>query len=202
MIRRSLTRKWLLRAVAACACLAAAPAAAAAGGGAAYSPAAPAPAPTPTVPAVTTPATPTPKAQVLPDGTAVPPAGAPARVQRVILAGNKLIGKPYRYGGGHRAFTSQLDSGYDCSGTVSFALAGGAFLKSPLPSGPLMRWGVSGPGRWLTVYAHGGHAFLVVAGLRLDTGYRDKTAPTRSGPAWSKRMRPSTGFTPRHPGNF
>ena len=139
------------------------------------------------------------KAQIV-DGKAIAPANAPARIKRVIEAGNRIIGKPYRYGGGHRAFSSRLDRGYDCSGTVSFALYGGRFLRSPLPSGALMDWARSGPGDWLTVYAHSGHAYLVVAGLRLDTSMRDD--PSRTGPGWSKRLRKSAAFTARHPRGY
>ena len=145
---------------------------------------------------------PPPKKAKIVNGRAIAPRGAPKRVKRVIKAGNRLIGKPYRYGGGHRAFSSRLDSGYDCSGTVSYALYGGRFIRSPLPSGPLMRWGRKGTGRWITVYAHGGHAYLVVAGLRLDTGMRDPDAPTTTGPAWSKKLRRSSAFTARHPRKY
>jgi hypothetical protein len=145
---------------------------------------------------------PPPKRAIVVNGKAIAPLSAPRRIKRVIAAGNRLIGKPYRYGGGHRSFSSRLDSGYDCSGTVSYALHGGRFLRSPLPSGSLMTWGRSGPGRWITVYAHGGHAYLVVAGLRLDTGYRDTDAPTRTGPAWSKRLRRSDAFVARHPRRY
>ena len=134
------------------------------------------------------------------DGRAVAPANAPARVKRVIAAGNKLIGRPYRYGGGHRPFGRGLDSGYDCSGTASYALFGGRFLRSPMPSGSFMRWGRSGPGRWITVYAHSGHMYIVVAGLRLDTGMRDD--PSTTGPGWSKRLRESAAFVARHPAGY
>ena len=143
---------------------------------------------------------PPPEQAMIVDGKAIAPASAPTRIKRVITAGNRLIGKPYRYGGGHRAFTRALDRGYDCSGTVSYALYGGRFLRSPLPSGALMSWGRDGPGTWLTVYAHGGHAYLVVAGLRLDTSLRDD--PSRTGPGWSKRLRKSAAFTARHPRGY
>jgi hypothetical protein len=134
------------------------------------------------------------------DGRAIAPANAPSRVRRVIAAGNRLIGKPYRYGGGHRPFGRGLDTGYDCSGTASYALFGGRFLRSPMPSGAFMRWGSSGPGRWITVYAHSGHMYIVVAGLRLDTGLRDD--PSTTGPGWSKRLRPSDAFVARHPRGY
>src|SRR5215210_7102015 len=132
------------------------------------------------------------------NGRLLAPASAPARIKRVIAAANQIVEKPYVYGGGHRPYRrGQLDRGYDCSGSVSHALHGGRFLRSPLPSGALMSWGRSGPGTWLTVYAHGGHAYLVVAGLRLDTSMRDD--PTRTGPGWSKRLRESAAFVARHP---
>jgi hypothetical protein len=143
---------------------------------------------------------PPPEEAMIVDGQAIAPASAPTRIRRVITAGNRLIGKPYRYGGGHRAFSRALDAGYDCSGSVSYALYGGRFLRSPLPSGVLMSWGRDGPGTWLTVYAHGSHAYLVVAGLRLDTSLRDD--PSRTGPAWSKRLRKSAAFTARHPRGY
>jgi hypothetical protein len=151
--------------------------------------------------AVFVPPPPPPQKAMIVNGKAVAPAGAPRRIKRVIAAGNRLIGKPYRYGGGHKPYVrGVLDSGYDCSGTVSFALYGGRFLKSPLPSGPMMSWARSGPGRWLTVYAHSSHAYMVVAGLRLDTSMRDD--PSRTGPGWSKKLRRSAEFTPRHPRGF
>ena len=110
----------------------------------------------------------------------IAPASAPLRVRRVIEAANRLVEKPYIYGGGHKPFSSRLDRGYDCSGSVSYALYGGRFLRSPLPSGALMNWGQDGPGQWITVYAHGGHAYVVVAGLRFDTSMRDRDAPGRA----------------------
>src|SRR5262245_21067110 len=119
-----------------------------------------------------TPPPPPPEEATIVNGVALAPASAPTRVKRVIAAANQLINKPYRYGGGHRPYTSRLDTGYDCSGSVSFALHGGNFLKSPLPSGMLMNWGRKGPGTWITVYAHGSHAYVVVAGLRFDTSMR------------------------------
>jgi hypothetical protein len=133
-------------------------------------------------------------------GRAVAPASAPPRVKAVIEAGNEIIGKPYRYGGGHKTFSARLDRGYDCSGSVSHALHGGAFLRTPLASGDLMSWGQDGPGQWITVYAHGGHAYLVVAGLRLDTSLRDD--PSRTGPQWSRKLRRSASYQPRHPRGF
>jgi hypothetical protein len=145
-------------------------------------------------------------AQLLPDGSAAAPADAPPQVQQAIWAANKLQDKPYKYGGGHAKIE---DTGYDCSGTVSYALIAAGLLKSPLPSGPFMRWGERGKGQWITVYAHGGHAYMVIAGLRLDTSsYASRTARrskkvARSaferGPRWRPTMRPSRGFRARHP---
>jgi hypothetical protein len=144
-----------------------------------------------------------PKKAVIVDGRAIAPTSAPTRVKRVIEAANRLVEKPYRYGGGHRPFGRRLDKGYDCSGSVIYALYGGRFLRSPLPSGALMNWGRSGPGRWITVYAHGGHAYVVVAGLRFDTSMRDPDAPgPATGPRWSRTLRRSSAFVARHPTGY
>jgi hypothetical protein len=143
---------------------------------------------------------PPPEEATLVDGRVIAPASAPRRVKRVIEAANRLVEKPYVYGGGHRPFSSLLDRGYDCSGAVSYALFGGRFLRSPLPSGALMSWGEEGPGEWITVYAHGGHTYIVVAGLRFDTSMRDPDAPgPSSGPRWSRTLRESDAFVARHP---
>jgi cell wall-associated NlpC family hydrolase len=142
------------------------------------------------------PATPAPTDKATLDpatGLATAPADAPAVVQQVIAAGNALIGKPYRYGGGHGKFE---DSAYDCSGSVSYALHGGDLLDTPEDSGELESFGEAGAGQWITTYANSGHAFMVVAGLRLDTGYNDSTS---SGPKWNTVMRPSSGYVVRHP---
>jgi hypothetical protein len=125
------------------------------------------------------------------NGVAYAPAGAPRAVVRAIKAGNKLQDKPYLYGGGHRTFK---DTAYDCSGAVSFALHGGGLLKAPLPSGALETWGVAGAGRWITVYANAGHAYMTVAGLRLDT-----SGTGGRGPRWQTVQRDPTGFVARHP---
>jgi hypothetical protein len=146
---------------------------------------------------------PPPEEATLVDGRVIPPVSAPRRVQRVIEAANRLVEKPYIYGGGHKPFSSVLDRGYDCSGAVSYALYGGRFLRSPLPSGDLMSWGEEGPGEWITVYAHGGHAYIVVAGLRFDTSMRDPDAPgPSSGPRWSRTLRESDAFVARHPAGY
>jgi hypothetical protein len=143
---------------------------------------------------------PPPEEATLVDGRVIAPASAPRKIKRVIEAANRLVEKPYIYGGGHKPFSSALDRGYDCSGAVSYALYGGRFLRSPLPSGDLMSWGEEGPGEWITVYAHGGHAYVVVAGLRFDTSMRDPDAPgPSSGPRWSRTLRESDAFVARHP---
>jgi hypothetical protein len=147
---------------------------------------------------------PPPAKATLVDGRLIAPASAPRRVKRVIAFANQIVEKPYVYGGGHKPFVrGVLDRGYDCSGAVSHALRGGRFLASPLPSGPMMRWGESGPGRWITVYAHSGHAYIVVAGFRFDTSMRDPDAPGPStGPRWSKTLRTSSAFVARHPAGY
>ena len=146
------------------------------------------------------------------NGQAIPPAGAPRRVKKAIAAANRIIRKPYVYGGGHSVYATRnamveaLDEGYDCSGTVSFALFGGRFLRSPLDSGSFMSWGLPGKGRWITVYTNPGHAYVVIAGLRLDTSLGDRSAPEErssgSGPRWRKYNRRPSGFTARHPKNY
>jgi hypothetical protein len=120
-------------------------------------------------------------------------------VRHVIVAANRLIRKRYRWGGGHRGFT-RLDRGYDCSGAVSYALYGGRLLFSPLDSTGLSRFGEPGPGSWITIYANRTHTYIVVAGLRFDTGGHDAfTTPTGTGPRWSAAMRSGRGFRVRHP---
>jgi hypothetical protein len=153
--------------------------------------------------AVFIPPPPPPEDARLVNGKVIAPRSAPARVKRVITAANRLVGKRYRYGGGHGAFSSRLDSGYDCSGAISYALYGGRFLRAPLDSTGFMSWARPGPGRWITVYAHGGHAYVVVAGLRFDTSMHDPDTPSPgTGPRWSRRLRESAAFVPRHPAGY
>jgi hypothetical protein len=130
-------------------------------------------------------------ATALDNGVALPPLEAPTEVLKIIEAGNSIARTPYKWGGGHGRF---LDSGYDCSGSVSFALAGAGLLDSPLTSGLLARWGSAGPGRWITIYANGGHVFMEVAGLRFDTG-----GIRGSGTRWQATGRSTAGFVARHP---
>ena len=108
----------------------------------------------------------------------------------MIKAANRIRNKPYEWGGGHGRWK---DNGYDCSGAVSYALHGGRMLKRPLASGGFESWGRRGKGKWITVYAHGGHVYAVIAGLRWDT-----SMTPGNGPGWSKKMRSRRGFTARH----
>jgi hypothetical protein len=140
------------------------------------------------------------KAVRLPDGRAAAPAQAPAEVQEAIWAANEIVGKPYSYGGGHnRTFK---DSGYDCSGTVSYALNGAGLLKTPLDSGSFMAWGKKRKGDWITVYANSGHAYAVIAGLRLDTSAAGERVSSGKGPRWRSNARRQAGFVARHPRGF
>ena len=124
-------------------------------------------------------------------GLAQAPAGAPAAVKQVIAAGNAISGLPYAYGGGHGSFRADA---YDCSGSVSYALAAAGLLSSPLDSTGFESWGAAGPGRWITVYANAGHAFMVVAGWRFDT-----SSLSQNSTRWTREMRSSAGFVARHP---
>jgi len=132
-----------------------------------------------------------PRARVLRDGSAVAPEDAPEPVQRIIQAGNAIAKFPYKWGGGHGAWR---DEGYDCSGSVSFALAGAGLMKSPLASGGFIGWGEEGPGKWVTIYTNPGHMYMVVAGLRFDTSGRG-----RAGTRWQEGTRGTGGYAVRHP---
>ena len=127
---------------------------------------------------------------------AAAPELAPLPVKRAIWAANELRTKPYRFGGGHHSFS---DNAYDCSGTVSYMLAGAGLIRAPMSSSDLRRFGESGRGRWITVYARNGHTFAVIAGLRLDTTPY-KTAHDTFAPRWQSTVRvPASGFEARHP---
>lgn len=128
-------------------------------------------------------------------GVAYAPASAPLAVKRAIWAANQLRSKPYRWGGGHATF---FDGGYDCSGTVSYALAGAGLIRIPMNSGELTHFGDSGQGKWITIYACNGHAFAVIAGLRLDTTAWNNRSD-REAPRWQVTDRPPRGFASRHP---
>jgi cell wall-associated NlpC family hydrolase len=117
--------------------------------------------------------------------------GVPRVVRRIIAAGNRIAHKPYKYGGGHGRWE---DDGYDCSGSVSYALHGAGLLSSSLTSGGFMSWGSRGPGRWVTIYASPGHVYMVVAGRRFDTTGRSET-----GTRWQPQQRSAAGYVVRHP---
>ena len=127
-------------------------------------------------------------------GKAIAPVDAPAAVKRAIQAANRIRTKPYVWGGGHRRW---WDRGYDCSGSVSFALRGAGLLTAPMVSGSLARWGEPGPGRWITIYANAGHVYAKIAGLRWDT-----SGTAGSGPRWHEDGRRSAGFVVRHPPGY
>jgi cell wall-associated NlpC family hydrolase len=132
---------------------------------------------------------------ILLTGIALAPPDAPEAVKRVINNANSIVGRPYVWGGGHASFYSY---GYDCSGSVSFALFGGGLIPRPLTSGELEGWGAPGPGKWITVYANAGHTFAEIAGLRWDT-----VGDARgTGPRWHLAPAPSAGFVVRHPPGY
>lgn len=132
------------------------------------------------------------KVEVGKDGQAKPPLGAPDAVRNVIAAGNQIANYPYIWGGGHGSFQA---SGYDCSGSVSYALKGANLVDQPMVSGAFENWGEPGPGKWITIYANAGHIFMVVGGVRFDTSFRDGPYGTR----WQTAKRPMSGFVVRHP---
>jgi hypothetical protein len=123
--------------------------------------------------------------------TALAPPSAPDSIKQMIVAANLIVGQPYRLGGGHGSWRSR---GYDCSGAVSYALAGAGLLQAPLTSGQFMSYGIPGPGRWLTIYANAGHVYAVIAGLRWDT-----VGDARgTGPRWHPLDAYPEGFEARH----
>jgi cell wall-associated NlpC family hydrolase len=130
------------------------------------------------------------RAEVTPQGQAAVPFDAPPVVATVVQAANEIAKTPYRWGGGHGAWR---DKGYDCSGSVSFALAAAGLLDGPLTSGGFLQYGSPGRGKWITLWTNQTHIFMEVAGIRYDTG------GLRSGTRWQPTMRPTSGFTPRHP---
>lgn len=180
-------------------------------GGAQYGQSSQATAPVPAVPGVTTggidpsqplpapaPGTPVPAprpgqvARIVAGGLAVAPAGAPVVVRQIVAAANRIALTRYVWGGGHARWE---DRGYDCSGSVSYALHGGGLLNTPLDSTGLARYGQRGKGSWISVYGNPSHAYMIVAGLRFDT------SNTRGdGPSWSRSLQSTSGsFTVRHP---
>jgi cell wall-associated NlpC family hydrolase len=162
------------------------------------------PAPAPTPPASTggaaygvvfQPTVPGVVAQIV-NGIAYAPDQAPDPVKQAIWAANTIVGMPYRLGGGHKL--GFIDHAYDCSGTVSFAMHGAGLLAKPRDSSSFLRYGVRGPGQWITVYTNPGHAFAVIAGLRLDTSAAGDPAGG-SGPRWRPNLRSTRGYRARHP---
>jgi cell wall-associated NlpC family hydrolase len=127
-------------------------------------------------------------------GVALAPSDAPQAVKAAIAAANHIRHKPYVWGGGHGSWQAR---GYDCSGAVSYVLHAAGLLDSPRVSGDLESWGSKGEGRWITVYANGGHAYMVIAGLRFDT-----SGEGQSGPRWRDESRSSRGYRVRHAGGL
>jgi cell wall-associated NlpC family hydrolase len=153
-----------------------------------------APAPAPVAPAKPELLVPGTRARYV-SGIAAAPMSAPAVVQQIVWSGDQIIGLPYIFGGGHASFTSP---GYDCSGTVSFALHGASLLSMPEDSSEFETWGSHGIGRWVTIFSNPGHAYMTVAGLRLDTSSADD--PTnQQGPRWRPLRPANSGFVVRHP---
>lgn len=145
----------------------------------------------PTVPGVT--------AKVI-HGIAYAPASAPKQVQQIIWAGNQIRHKPYVFGGGHGVWR---DAGYDCSGTVSYVLHAAGLIRTSMDSGQFQNWGDSGLGQWVTVFANPGHAFLEVAGIRMDTSSEgDRTPVPGTGPRWHSLLRSTGSYQSRHPTGF
>lgn len=137
------------------------------------------------------------RAAIGPDGLALIPDTAPPKLVALMQAANAVARKPYVYGGGHGRLKGEIwtDSAYDCSGSVSYALASAGYIDGPMVSGDLADWGKPGPGRWVTIFANGGHAFMVVAGLRFDT-----TGRQLRGTRWQAAgARSYAGFAVRHP---
>ena len=129
---------------------------------------------------------------ILRNGYAIVPKHAPPAVHRIVAAGNRIKGLPYKIGGGHKRIE---DNGYDCSGAVSYVLIKAGLLGSPMTSNGFKKYGRRGKGDWVTIYAKNGHTFLVVGGLRFDTGYNGEGR----GPKWTVHDRPTRGHVMTHP---
>ena len=125
-------------------------------------------------------------------GLAIAPSDAPQAIKEVIAAANRIAFKPYIFGGGHGSWNS---AGYDCSGSVSYALHGGHLLNETEDSTQLESYGSAGAGRWITIWANGGHAYMYVAGLRFDTAAQGSTGGSR----WTSARTSNGGFVERHP---
>jgi hypothetical protein len=125
------------------------------------------------------------------DGTIPIPTGVPEAVQRVIAGANAIADFPYVFGGGHASF---VDNAYDCSGSLSYALAAGGLLSAPLTSGELEHWGAPGPGRYITVLANAGHTYMYVDGIMYNTAGRSGVYASR----WQAAVLDNAGFVARH----
>jgi hypothetical protein len=132
------------------------------------------------------------KTATLSDGRAIAPPAAPPAVQAAVAAGNRIAGLPYAYGGGHGR---GIDSGYDCSGASSYVLREAGLLGEATTSTGFRRYGERGEGEWISIYARRGHVFLVIAGVRFDTGWGEGAR----GPQWTTQGRPASGAVIRHP---
>ena len=132
---------------------------------------------------------------LLQNGLAYAPRNAPAAVIRAVAAGNRLQGMPYKWGGGH---SSKYDSGYDCSGSVSYVLREAGLMNGSIPSKNYFGYGQKGEGKWITLYIRDGHVFMTVAGLRLDTG----GPGGETGPRWKPETRQGRGHVMRHPEGY
>jgi hypothetical protein len=126
------------------------------------------------------------------DGKAFPPANAPESVVKAIVAANQICKMPYKWGGGHKQFD---DTGYDCSGSAGYVLHAAGLLNTSMPSTGFRKFGESGEGKWISIYARNDHTFMVIADLRFDTGYGSRG----QGPRWSAEDRPVGGAVVRHP---
>jgi len=158
------------------------------GAGLAPAPAAPSTPQRPTVPGT--------RAKII-KGVAYAPAYAPIQVKKAIWAGNQIRLKPYAVGGGHGRWK---DSAYDCSGSVSYLLHAAGLLKVSEDSGQMESWGKKGIGQWITVYTNPGHAFIEIAGIRMDTSREgDPHPPPGTGPRWRPLMTSTAGYIARHP---
>jgi peptidoglycan hydrolase-like protein with peptidoglycan-binding domain len=124
-------------------------------------------------------------------GSSSSSSGGSGVVARVTAAADEIATRPYTWGGGHGSFQSV---GYDCSGSVSYALHGGGLLSSPEDSSELESYGDAGPGRYITIYANSEHAWMVIDGRRFDT-----IAQQETGTRWSGSMMSTSGYVVRHP---
>jgi hypothetical protein len=136
-------------------------------------------------------------AHLNPDGTVTAPANAPPAIQQVIAAANQIAFKPYVYGGGHGSW---IASGYDCSGSVSYALHGAGLISTPEDSSELESYGAAGPGQWITIWANAGHTYMRIAGLYFDTAAQSRSS---GNDRWSAtRISPISGYVVRHPSGY